>query len=211
MLAVNAIKKITRGMIRLSMIGTQRGPHITRYYMYHRLSRFRVIKQRNAKVLSISHSVQLCTILGFDHSQIIEANYPDYDILGLPFQDNEFDYVVSDQVLEHVQGDPQQAIDETFRVLKPGGTAIHTTCFINPIHGAPNDYWRFTPYALTLLCKRFSKIVEVDGWGNPLVWVVVWLGLRFEGIPESRWHPLHKLATYHDPIWPIITWVIAQK
>jgi 2-polyprenyl-3-methyl-5-hydroxy-6-metoxy-1,4-benzoquinol methylase len=45
--------------------------------------------------------------------------------------------VVSDQVLEHVVGDPQTAIDETLRVLRPGGIVIHTTCFMNPIHGAP--------------------------------------------------------------------------
>jgi hypothetical protein len=25
-------------------------------------------------------------------------------------------------------------------VLKPGGLAIHTTCFINPIHEAPTRY-----------------------------------------------------------------------
>jgi SAM-dependent methyltransferase len=201
---------LTRAL-RLSLSGLRRGPHITRYYMYSRLAQFRQPATPRARVLSISHSLDLCRLMGLDSAQITEANYPDVDMLSLPFADDSFEYVVSDQVLEHVAGNPQTAIDETVRVVKPGGMVIHTTCFINPIHGAPEDYWRFTPNALTLLCRRCSRIVETGGWGNRYVWVVVGLGLRFEGIPEAQWHPLHRIATLNDPDWPIVTWIIAQK
>lgn len=149
--------------------------------------------------------------MGLGNCEIVQAVYPQCTLLALPFDDNQFDYVVSDQVLEHVEGDPQLAINESYRVLRPGGFAIHTTCLINPVHYDPDDFWRFTPNALKLLCGKFGKIIDASGWGNPYVWVVVWLGLRYEPVPESRWHPLHKVATFNDDEWPIVTWVIAQK
>jgi SAM-dependent methyltransferase len=179
--------------------------------MYQHLARFRQAPSPSAKVLSISHSNGLCDVLGLDRQSRTEANYPAVSMLSLPYPDNSFDYVVSDQVLEHVEGDPQRAIDETFRVLRPGGRAIHATCFMNPIHEAPGDFWRFTPAALRILCRKLSTVVECGGWGNPYVWVVVWLGLRFDGVPEAKWHPLHRLANRNHPEWPIVTWVIAQK
>ncbi len=132
-------------------------------------------------------------------------------MLKLPFEDGEFDWVASGQVLEHIEGNPQQAIDESYRVLKPGGIAIHTTCFINPIHGCPKDFWRFAPEALQLLCKKFSRVIDMGGWGNPYVWFLVWLGLRFMPIPHAKWHPLNKIATSNYKNWPIVTWIVVQK
>jgi SAM-dependent methyltransferase len=188
-----------------------RGPHITRFFMYRHFAKFRQSPASTASVLSISHSVELCGVLGLAEARLVEANYPEYSALSLPFPDESFDYVVSDQVLEHIEGPPQRVIDESFRVLKPGGLAIHTTCFINPIHRDPNDFWRFTPDGLALLGRPFSRIVDCGGWGNPYVWVIVRLGLRYDGIPERRWHPLYRLAMRNDPDWPISTWLIAQK
>lgn len=45
------------------------------------------------------------------------------DICNLPFQNNEFDYVFCNHVLEHIPNDTK-AMQELFRVLKPGGMAI---------------------------------------------------------------------------------------
>ena len=47
------------------------------------------------------------------------------DALRLPFPDDTFDRVVASEVLEHVSDD-QLALDEVFRVLKPGGTLAAT-------------------------------------------------------------------------------------
>jgi SAM-dependent methyltransferase len=55
-------------------------------------------------------------------------------LLALNFADESFDFVMCDQVLEHVEGDPQLAFDETWRVLRPGGIAIHTTVFNYSYH-----------------------------------------------------------------------------
>lgn len=45
------------------------------------------------------------------------------DILDLPFKDNEFDIVFCNHVLEHVDSDIK-AMNELFRVMKPGGMGI---------------------------------------------------------------------------------------
>jgi len=80
-----------------------------------------------------------------------------HDFIGsvenLPVKDNCFDLVVCTQVLEHVRN-PQQAVDEIYRVLKPGGIVILTTNFHYGLHGAPHDYFRFSRYALDHLFQQ---------------------------------------------------------
>ena len=193
--------------------GFHTGPRVTRYAMYARLSRFRCTECEGKKVLSISNSKRLCGVLGFSDDQILDTRYPEYNLLELPFPDDNFDYVVSDQVLEHVEGNPQVAIDEAFRVLKPGGIGVHATCFVYPIHKSRfyGDYWRFTPEALALLAEKHASIIEADGWGNPYVWIYGWLGLLYVPIPHLSWHPFHWLATKNVRRWPIATWIVAKK
>jgi SAM-dependent methyltransferase len=71
-----------------------------------------------------------------------------------------FDVVLCTEVLEHLP-EPQKAIDEMFRVLRPGGTLLLTTRFLFPIHDAPHDYFRFTKYGLRHLLRGF-EIVELQ-------------------------------------------------
>jgi SAM-dependent methyltransferase len=212
------LKAAVRQLARLPFsFGTSRmlcGAHVTRYTMYRELAA--AIQDPNRgegkAVLSISHSEILVDVLGLDRAKIVQANYPEHNAIDLrTFGDGEFDYVLSDQVLEHVQGNPQLVFDESLRVLKPGGIAVHTTCFINPVHGAPSDFWRFTPEALTLLSRNFSEVLCVGGFGNRAIWIVAALGLRMHPVPHATWHPLHKVATTNDPLWPVSTWIVARK
>ena len=184
---------------------------IGRLSMYLEIGKHKIAQSPDDKVLAISHSKRLCNVVGFQDNQITDAIYPDVNWLNLPFPDASFDAVVSDQVLEHVEGQPQQAIDETYRVLKPGGHAVIATCLLNPIHDAPGDFWRFTPYGLKLLCKGFSSVITYGGFGNPKFFRVIELGHQFTRIPRARWHPLHRIATTNHPLWPMVVWVIARK
>ena len=45
------------------------------------------------------------------------------DICDLPFQDNTYDFILCNHVLEHIPNDTK-AMQELYRILKPGGTAI---------------------------------------------------------------------------------------
>jgi len=61
----------------------------------------------------------------------------------LPFPDEVFDLVLSQEVLEHVR-DPFQAMSEMKRVLKKGGILYCQVPFIIGYHPGPTDFWRFT-------------------------------------------------------------------
>ncbi|MGA3098419.1 MAG: methyltransferase domain-containing protein [Bryobacteraceae bacterium] len=163
------------------------------------------------KVLSISHSEKLCAVLGLADACVTAANYPEVDLLALPFGDGEFHCIVSDQVLSHIAGNPYQAFSESFRVVREGGLVVHTTSFINPLLACPSDYWRFSPLALRLLCNGLGTVIDADGWGNPYVWIAIALGHRFTPVPEDPEHPFHQLAVYNDPGCPIVTWLVARK
>ena len=45
------------------------------------------------------------------------------DICNLPFENNSYDFILCNHVLEHIPNDTK-AMQELYRVLKPGGTAI---------------------------------------------------------------------------------------
>lgn len=45
------------------------------------------------------------------------------DICDLPFEDNSFDFILCNHVLEHIPDDTK-AMKELYRILQPGGTAI---------------------------------------------------------------------------------------
>lgn len=210
-MAPKILQMFARLFVRASTVGLSRGPHLTRYTMYRHLAQHRANWPNEAKVLSISGSNRLCELMGFSHEQITEANYPEESLLGLSYADDSFDFLVADQVLEHVEGNPLDAFAESFRVVKAGGLVLHTTCFIQPIHWGPVDLWRFSPDALAYLAKTHGTTVDVGGWGNGFVWPLASLGLQFQPVPHARWHPFHWVATKNDPNSPIMTWVLVKK
>jgi ubiquinone/menaquinone biosynthesis C-methylase UbiE len=131
------------------------------------------------------------------------------DIHDMPYEDNSFDYVIADQVIEHVKK-PWVAMEEVRRVLKPNGWAIITSCLMNGIHWGPKDFWRFTPDGLKVLCENFSNIEQSAGWGN-------WESLvlchdkkkRLAQVkPKTK---LHQLASGPSDNNLIHVWIIAQK
>jgi len=210
--ALNPYRRARQLLWRASMVGLERGERITRYSMYGRL---RTIGPRlpihEGSVLSVSHSENLAEVLGIKPSKLVQADYPDHTFLDLRFPDASFDFVVSDMVLEHVEGNPQQAVDESRRVLRDGGVAVLTSVFDYPVHKYPNDFWRFTPDALAWLHRDFSQVIEVGGWGNPYVWQLIKDGMFIHGVPHAKWHPYHRIATHDDPSRPICVWIVAVK
>lgn len=180
------------------------GGHITRYVMYERLKAYRL----GGKVLAVSGSVPLAFLMGAE--QVWAGDYPQTDVRCLHYADGFFDGCVADQVLEHVAGDPKAAVTETARVVAPGGIIVHTTCCVNPIHGRP-DYWRFTPQGLALLVPDDCEVLEIGAWGNPLVWLLTALRLRFVPVPHAKWHPLNWVTRWNQRDWPVVVWLVLRK
>ncbi len=78
----------------------------------------------------------------------------------IPFDNKEFDSVITSQVLEHIFN-PQQFMEEINRVLKINGKLLLTVPFIWDEHEQPFDYGRYTSFVLNdLLNKNGFKIIK---------------------------------------------------
>jgi SAM-dependent methyltransferase len=95
----------------------------------------------------------------------------------MPFEDASFDVVISTEVLEHVPN-PDAYLAEVKRVLKPGGMFFFTVPFLMSLHEVPNDYYRYTPFALEMIFERngFEK-VEIKSMGGYNAAMAQMLGL----------------------------------
>lgn len=80
----------------------------------------------------------------------------------LPFGDNTFDVVISDQVFEHV-GNYRETISELYRVMKPGATMLHLF---------PSRYKPIEPHILV----PFAQLLPARWW----LWPWALLGVRNE-------------------------------
>ncbi len=189
------------------------GADIFRYTMYQTLAplltRLAAGLPLPGRLLAVSGGGLLAEPFRERGLEVVETRFPDEDWQNLPFADASFDVVLSDQVLEHV-ADPFRCAAEGRRVLRPGGLQIHTTCFVNPIHDAPGDNYRFTPDGLRLVFEKEEEI-EVGGWGNPLV-PLLWLlpRIAFRPVPVARRNPLSWLARWNQDRWPIVTWYVGR-
>jgi len=82
------------------------------------------------------------------------------DIHDLPFEDNSVDAIICIAVLEHVE-EPQRAVREMYRVLKPGGYCyIHAPFlfYFHPMKGYYGDFYRFTRQGFEYMTKDFSEV-----------------------------------------------------
>lgn len=126
--------------------------------------------------------------------------YPDFDLVRSepPAQ---YDVVFCEQVLEHVP-DPDAAVRTLRRLTRPGGHVLVSTPFLIRIHGAPHDYWRFTPLGLQKLLERQGLDVEtIASWGNRSA---VTSNLR-------RWSfywPWRSLS--NNQSLPVVVWAVAR-
>ena len=70
-----------------------------------------------------------------------------------------FDAFIANAVFEHLMR-PWVAAKEVSRVLAPGGLFLAQTHQCFPLHGYPNDYFRFSREALRLVFEDAGLIVE---------------------------------------------------
>jgi SAM-dependent methyltransferase len=80
--------------------------------------------------------------------------------------------------LEHVEF-PRKAIGEVYRILTSEGILIMSSLMYFPIHGYPQDFWRFTPEAFKSLLKPFTLSVS-DSVGDTLLPHTI-VGVGFKG------------------------------
>jgi SAM-dependent methyltransferase len=88
---------------------------------------------------------------GHDHSN--EDVDVFYDGKTLPFSENSFDSVITNQVLEHVFT-PEKFLFEINRVLKSDGTLLLTVPFVWDEHEQPNDFARYSSFGLRYVLEN---------------------------------------------------------
>ena len=102
------------------------------------------------------------------------------DAHDIPFENDSFDGVIMQAVLEHVV-DPYQCVEEIHRVLKKEGFVYAETPFMQQVHGGRYDFTRFTHLGLRRLFRKFKEIDSgaVCGPGMALAWSYQYFFLSF--------------------------------
>lgn len=99
-------------------------------------------------------------------STFIQASIP--PLTGIA--DNTFDYIVTFQVIEHIQND-DLFIKEAYRVLKPGGTLLLTT--VNKTFSLSRNPWHVREYVAdelkNLMLRYFPTVKTMGVHGNEKV------------------------------------------
>jgi SAM-dependent methyltransferase len=89
------------------------------------------------------------------------------DLREIPVEDQRFDAVIFNQVMEHVP-EPAKVLAELFRVLKPGGRMIYTAPLFYEEHEQPYDFYRYTQFAIRYLFEgagfRIDRLDWMDGY-----------------------------------------------
>jgi len=101
------------------------------------------------------------------------------DLHELQLPDNSVGTVMALDTLEHVEY-PRRAVEEMHRVLRQGGVAIISSVMNFPIHGYPNDYWRFTPEGFRSLLQGFDEQF-VGSCGSDPAFPQSVVGIGFKG------------------------------
>lgn len=147
---------------------------------YRRLSELLLRDSKNPKVLILGGGI-LGKGIGilFDSSvELIETDVSFgprtmaiVDAHCIPFEDDSFDCVIVQAVLEHVIA-PYTCVKEIHRTLKHEGIVYAETAFMQQVHGGKFDFTRFTHLGHRHLFAQFEEIESgaVSGTGMALAW-----------------------------------------
>ena len=102
--------------------------------------------------------------VGVDHDDTFHDK-SNIDLYGsaynIPVESESFDSALCTAVLEHLE-EPEKALRECYRVLKPGGVALYAVPFIWHLHEEPRDFYRYSKYGLNYLFDKVGfEIVEL--------------------------------------------------
>ena len=119
----------------------------------------------------------------------VHVEYPAEDIQALSWADESFDLVLTSETLEHVP-DPRQALEETLRILRPGGRHVFTVP-IDPSlaksrsrQGLPPEHHGRGGGPFGLVTRKADMLVHTD-FGRDLGELVEAAGFSFDAHGEG--------------------------
>lgn len=220
-----SLKSVTaRGLVKLKsflkkkLLFTLKIPSVTRISLELELQRH-FQRLRSGKVLDVGsmHSPYKKYIPHTEYKRldVDSETQPDIccDIYEIEWEANYFDTIIATEVIEHLYN-PEKAVEEIYKILKPGGICILSTRFIYCYHPFPKDYYRFTQDSLSHILKNFSK-VEIHCHGNRVqaIWQIINNNLYNPklGFFLNVFNPLFAKVNFTDKSFPCGFVVWAQK
>jgi len=79
-----------------------------------------------------------------------DANFCTYDGYNIPFPDDTFDIIFSNQVFEHIRY-PEKVLSDIARVLKDSGSFFGSLSYLEPYHSY--SIFNYTPYGFMYLLE----------------------------------------------------------
>lgn len=166
---------------RLLEIGCGRGDFLTAFSGIG-LDCFAVDKEKEGQNMLPGFAVKQCDI----------SREP------LPFEDNFFDVVYHKSLIEHLD-DPIRLMNETLRVLKPGGKIIVLTPdWVSQMENFYEDYTHHRPYTPAALkdlltisgfgeikAETFYQLPSI--WKRPFLKIPAWILRKILKVNQARW------------------------
>ena len=145
-------------------------------------------QRRGAVVVAIDMGVELLKQAAQKSSLSLVAA----DALALPFADNSFDICISTEVIEHTTN-PEQAVYELGRVVKPGGIIVLTT---------PNKVWFFAVWLANVLHMRpYGGYEHWVGWRHLRRW------FEAAGCTVEEMYGFHMFPFFFPFLNPLLRWL----
>ncbi len=144
----------------------------------------------------------------------------------MPFEDGSFDLVLCRGVFEHIRsGWQQKALDEMYRVLKPGGLCYITVPpWYNPWAGHGLKPFHYFPFkvAKRLAEAAYGKRIEATSWEEKKLFPVTFRGMRkmisnsgFKTVDtidtHFRMHFLTKIPILREVAVPAVAFILRKE
>ncbi len=107
------------------------------------------------------------------------------DLVSVPRQDEYYDSILCNAVLEHVQF-PDETMREFYRLLKPDGSLVVSIPFLQPFHPEP-DFRRYSREGMLELARVHNfEVVELLPV-HTIAQTITWIAWSYLGEKRSRW------------------------
>jgi len=121
----------------------------------------------------------------------------------LPIENEIADTVVSFSVMEHLS-EPQNMLNEAYRILKPGGAMIMQVPFMWWVHEAPFDFYRYTSHGLKYMFEK-AGFSDVSVYPQTGFWVMWTLKFNYQSTRLIRgpWLARNVIRLFLRAVWAI--------